>query len=62
MNKTVCKYYCTKCANCNIIEQKHFTLAFGIIDNSYCSNAEIVIFENHPKCETEIYCKNYKEK
>jgi len=62
MIKSVYKYNCSKCANRNIIEKKFLSLWFGIIDESYCSNKEKVIFENHPKCETEIYCKNYKEK
>ena len=62
MNKTVYKCCCAKCANCNIIEKKYVSLALGIIDESYCSNAQKVIFENHSKCETEIYCRNYKEK
>lgn len=61
MSKIVCKCCCEKCVNRNIIEQKYYSLALGIIDESYCSNAKKVIFENRPKCETEIYCKNYKE-
>ena len=62
MSKVVYKCCCEKCANRNIIEKKYFSLALGVIDESYCSNAEKVVFENHAKCETEIYCKNYKEK
>lgn len=59
--KYVHNYCCEKCANCNIIEKKYYSLVFGVIDKSYCSNAEKVIFTNHIKCENEIYCKNYKE-
>lgn len=59
--KKVYKCCCEKCANRNIVEEKYVSLVSGIIDKSYCSNAQKVIFENHPKCETEIYCRNYKE-
>lgn len=59
--KTSYKCQCAKCVNRNIVEKKYFSLVQGVIDKSYCSNAEKVIFENPRKCETEIYCKNYKE-
>lgn len=59
--KKVYKYCCERCENCNVIDRKYFSLVFGVIDKSYCSNAKPKIFENHPKCEAEIYCKNYKE-
>jgi len=61
MGLTVYKSCCAKCANRNIIEQKYVSLISGIVDKSYCSNAKKVTFENPPKDETEIYCKNYKE-
>ncbi len=61
MNKTVYKCCCEKCANCKIIEEKYFSFALGTIDKSYCANAKKVTFENPRECETEIYCKNYKE-
>lgn len=62
MNKKVYKCCCEKCANRNIVERKKMSFVVGIIDESYCSNAKKVVFENYAKCETEIYCKNYKEK
>lgn len=62
MSKAVCKCCCEKCANRNIVQKKDIRIAFGLMGESYCcSNAQKVVFENHPKCETEIYCKNYKE-
>lgn len=60
--RKVYKCCCEKCVNRNVVERKSYSLAFGVIDESYCSKANKVVFENHPKCETEIYCKNYKEK
>lgn len=62
LGKTVYKFCCENCANCNVIGKKYLSLALGIIDESYCSNAKTVIFEKPAKCETEIYCKNFKEK
>lgn len=59
--KKVVKCCCEKCVNRNIIEKKYFSIVYGVIDESYCSNREKVIFENHQKDETEIYCRNYKE-
>ena len=59
--KTVYKCCCEKCANRNVVNKKYYSLVFGVIDKRYCSNGRKVIFENVPKCEIEIYCKNYKE-
>lgn len=61
MKNKVYKCCCSKCSNLNYVERKYFSVTFGMIDKSYCANARKVIFENHAKCETEIYCKNYKE-